>query len=135
MNKLSAVIVHIDSNAHVSLVDLAVGKDVLRAILLETPAQVDYLQVGNQVSVLFKETEVSLAKNLSGLISLSNRLKVNVKHIERGEILSAVTLDYQPTNEIVSVITTHGVDKLQLKVGDEVEAFVKANEVVLFHDI
>jgi molybdate transport system regulatory protein len=134
MNKLTAEIVHIESNLHMSLVDLAVGKDILSATLLETPAQVDYLQVGKQVSLLFKETEVSLAKNLTGLISLRNRLTVTVNHIERGGILSAITLDYQDQS-LVSVITTRGMDRLQLVVGDEVEALIKANEVVLSHDI
>lgn len=117
-----------------SLVDLAVGNDVLSATLLETPEQVDYLQVGKQVTLLFKETEVSLAKNLTGLISLRNRLQAKVKHIERGKILSAVTLDYQ-NYSLVSVITTRGMDRLQLEVGDQVEALIKANEVVLSHDL
>lgn len=134
MNQLKAKIIHIESNAHMSLVDLAVGNDVLSATLLETPEQVDYLQVGKQVTLLFKETEVSLAKNLTGLISLRNRLQVKVKHIERGEILSAVTLDYQ-SYPLVSVITTRGMDRLQLEVGDQVEALIKANEVVLSHDL
>jgi molybdate transport system regulatory protein len=134
MNKLKAKIVHIDSNNHLSLVDLAVGNDVISATLLETPAQADYLKIGNQVSILFKETEVSLAKNLSGLISLRNRLKATVTKIERGEILSAVTLAYQG-NIIVSVITTRGMDTLQLEEGDEVEALIKANEVVLSDDV
>lgn len=133
MNKLKAKIVNIESNAHMSLVDLAVGNDILSATLLETPAQVDYLQVGKQVTVLFKETEVSLAKNLTGLITLRNRLQAKVKYIERGEILSAVTLDYQG-NALLSVVTTRGMDRLQLTVGDEVEALIKANEVVLSHE-
>jgi molybdate transport system regulatory protein len=134
MNQLKAKIIHIESNAHMSLVDLAVGNDVLSATLLETPEQVDYLQVGKQVILLFKETEVSLAKNLTGLISLRNRLQAKVKHIERGEILSAVTLDYQ-SYSLVSVITTRGMDRLQLEVGDQVDALIKANEVVLSHDL
>jgi molybdate transport system regulatory protein len=133
VNKLKAKIVNIESNAHMSLVDLAVGNDILSATLLETPAQVDYLQVGKQVTILFKETEVSLAKNLTGLITLRNRLQAKVKYIERGEILSAVTLDYQG-NALLSVVTTRGMDRLQLAVGDDVEALIKANEVVLSHE-
>lgn len=130
MNKLAATIIAIHSNTHMSLVDLAVGDDVLSATLLETPAQAAYLQTGNKVSLLFKETEVSLAKNLSGLISLINQLNAKVTQIQRGEILSAVTLAYQQ-HTIVSVITTRSVDRLQLEVGDDVEALIKANELVL----
>lgn len=134
MNKLNAKIVGIESNAHMSLVDLAVGDDIFSATLLETPTQVDYLQLDKKVSVLFKETEVSLAKNLTGLISLRNRLKVKVKAIERGAILSAITLNYQH-QELVSVITTRAMDQLALAIGDEIEALIKANEVMLSDDL
>jgi molybdopterin-binding protein len=134
MNKLQGTITRIDSNSHMALIDIAVGDDVLSATLLETPEQVDYLQVGKQVSVLFKETEVALAKDLTGLISLRNRLAVEVQAIDRGEILSAITLTYQ-AQTITSVITTRGMDRLKLAVGDKVEALIKANEVVLSDDV
>jgi molybdopterin-binding protein len=134
MNKLQGTITQIDSNSHMALIDIAVGDDVLSATLLETPEQVGYLQVGKQVSVLFKETEVALAKDLTGLISLRNRLAVEVQAIDRGEILSAITLAYQ-AQTITSVITTRGMDRLKLAVGDKVEALIKANEVVLSDDV
>lgn len=73
MNRLNGQIAAIDSNSHMSLVDVAVGDDVFTATLLETPETADYLKVGNKVTLLFKETEVALAKDLSGLISLRNR--------------------------------------------------------------
>lgn len=130
MNRLNGKIVAIDHNRHMSLVDVAVGDDVFTATLLETPETADYLRVGADVALLFKETEVSLAKNLSGLISLRNRLPVVVRSIERGDILSAVELDYAGQT-LVSVITTRGVDRLQLMIGDMVEALVKANEIAL----
>lgn len=115
-----------------SLVDVAVGGDVFTATLLETPETAGYLLVGADVTLLFKETEVSLAKNLSGLISLRNRFPVTVRSIERGAILSAVGLDCRGKS-LTSIITTRAVDRLQLAVGDAVEALVKANEVVLSH--
>ena len=116
-----------------SLVDVAVGGDMFSATLLETPETAAYLRVGEKVTLLFKETEVSLAKNLSGLISLRNRFPVIVRNIERGAILSAVGLDYRGES-LICVITTRAVDQLQLAVGDAVEALVKANEMVLAHD-
>lgn len=113
-----------------SLIDVAVGHDILTATLLETPETAPYLSVENDVTLLFKETEVALAKNLSGLISLRNRLLVNVLSIERGDILSAVTLDYAG-KRLVSVITSRAVDRLTIVVGDQLEALIKANEVAL----
>src|SRR5512139_4109973 len=95
MNQLRGRIVAIESNDHVSLVDVEISGDTFSAMLLETPENAPYLLIGNEVQVLFKETEVSLAKNLSGLISLRNRVHGSVKTVRRGAILSEVVLDYR----------------------------------------
>lgn len=118
-----------------SLVDVAVSLNVFSATLLETPATAEYLVVGSDVTLLFKETEIALAKNLTGLISLRNRIPVSVTGIERGDILSAVKLEYAGMH-LVSVITTRAIDRLEIKVGDDLEALIKANEIALMagHD-
>jgi molybdate transport system regulatory protein len=130
MNRLPGVITAIEFNDHLSLVDVAVGEDAFTAMLMETPQNAPYLRAGNTVDVLFKATEVSLAKNLSGRISLRNRIKGTVKQIRRGDILCEVTLDYQG-RRVTSIVTTRAVQRLELQEGDEVEALVKANEVSL----
>lgn len=130
MNKLNGSIIAVESNSHMSLVDVAAGDDVFTATLLETPVTASYLQVGQAVTLLFKETEVSLAKNLSGLISLRNRFKVNITGIERGDIMSAIQLDYAG-QQLTSIVTTRAVERLHLATGDAVEAMVKANEIAL----
>lgn len=130
MNKLQGTITAIECNRYMSLADVAVGGEVFSATLLETPETADYLKVGNPVTLLFKETEVALAKNLSGLISLRNRFAVKVQGIERGDILTAIKLDY-PGGTLTSIITTRAVERLQLALGDELEALVKANEIAL----
>ena len=130
MNKLRGRIAKIESNDHVSLVDVDVMGDIFTATLLETPDDAPYLRVGNVVDVLFKETEVSLAKGLSGLISLRNRLNTTVRQVRSGVILSEVVLDYRG-HTISSIITTRSIKRLDIKPGDEVEAMVKANEVTL----
>ncbi len=116
-----------------SLVDVTVGDEVFTATLLETPETAEYLKVGNRVQLLFKETEVSLAKDLQGFISLRNRFPVSIISIDRGDILSAVNLNYSG-KPVMSVITTRGVERLQLAVGDQLEALVKANEIALIED-
>jgi molybdate transport system regulatory protein len=130
MNRLRGRVVGIESNGHVSLVDVESGGDLFTATVLEAPGGAPYMQVGADVALMFKETEVSLAKNLAGLISLRNRFQATVTMIERGDILSAVQLDYlgQP---LASVITTRAVERLQLAPGDAVEALIKANEMML----
>ncbi len=130
MNRLFGTITAIECNEHLSLVDVAADGGVFTAMLLETPQRAPYLKPGNKVAVLFKETEVSLAKNLSGQLSLRNRVPCRVQHIRSGGILSEVRLDWRG-HELTSIITTRAAQRLDLKVGDEVEALVKANEVTL----
>lgn len=130
MNRLEGHIAAIQSNGHLSLLDVAIGADTFTAILLETPESSPYLKVGAAVDLLFKETEVSLARNLTGLISLRNRFSVTVTAIVRGEIMSEVTMDYKG-KRVSSIITTRAVDRLGLAVGENVEALVKANEMVV----
>ncbi len=130
MNRLLGTITVIESNGHLSLVDVAAKPGAFTAMVLETPHSAPHLKVGHRVAVLFKETEVSLAKNLQGQISLRNRIRAQVRGIRRGEILSEVVLDYQGQS-VTSIVTTRAVHRLALAEGDEVEALIKANEVSL----
>lgn len=128
MNKLKATIVNIESSEHISLVDLQTNGDIFSCVIIETAETADYLKTGNEVFILFKETEVSIGKNLSGEISLRNRIHATVKQINKGVVLSSLLLDYKGI-EIGSVITTRSANNLQLKAGDAVVGLVKANEV------
>ena len=130
MNQLPARIIDIASQGAISLVDAEIAGDRLTSIMVETPETAPYLKVGTEVLVLFKETEVSLAKNLSGLLSLRNRLRARVRKLNLGELLAEVELDYQG-HTLVSIITRRAVERLELGVGDEVEALIKANELIL----
>jgi len=130
MNRLRGTISAIESSDHLSLVDVEVAGDTFTAIVMETPDSEPYLRVACPVEVLFKETEVSLAKNLSGAISLRNRMDATVRAIRKGKLLSEVQMDYKGM-VVVSVITTRSVERLGLVEGDAVEALVKANEVTL----
>lgn len=130
MNRLRGKIAAIESSGQLSLVDVDVGGDTFTAIIVETPDSAGYLKLGGEILLLFKETEVSLAKNLSGLISLRNRIPALVQDIVEGSLLSQVTLDYKG-NRIVSIITSRSVRRLGLKTGDQVEGLVKANEMTL----
>ena len=130
MNRQRGTITAVESAGHVRLVDVNVNGTIFSAILLEVAER---LHPGTTVTLAFKETEVSLAKNLSGLISLRNRLPEQVRAVEKGQVLAKVTLDYQGL-DVVSIITTRSAERLDLKAGDAVEALVKANEMTILHD-
>lgn len=130
MNKLPGVITQIQQSGAILLVDIDVNGHGFSSMLIESATHSEWLQTGNTIDLVFKETEVSLAKNLSGIISMRNRMKCTVQQIVRGELLSKITMNFQH-HSITSAITTRAVDSLQLSIGDEVEALVKANEVSL----
>lgn len=133
MNKLPGIITRIQQSDSIMLVDVDVNGHSFSALLIESPAQDYWLKEGSTISIVFKETEVSLAKGLSGKISMRNRMPCIVKQIERGALLSKIILQFQQYN-IVSAITTRSIDLLEISVGDVVEALVKANELSLMNN-
>lgn len=63
-------------------------------------------------------------------ISGRNKLQGTVKEVVKGGVVAKVVLDYKGT-EIVAVITNDSVEDMELKVGDQVVALVKATEVMI----
>lgn len=130
MNKLPGIITNIQQSGAILLVDIKVADRLFSALLIESANQPEWVKIGETIDIVFKETEVSLAKNLSGQISLRNRMQCVVVKIDRGELLSRVFLKFQEYT-LSSAITTRSVDSLNLNIGDVVEALVKSNEVSL----
>ena len=130
MNRISGIISNIQHSGAILLVDIDVEGHGFSAMLIDSTIHPEWLAEGNSVDIIFKETEVALAKNLSGIISMRNRMKCTVQQIELGELLSKISLQFQ-NNQIISAITTRSAIALDLKIGDEVEALVKANEISL----
>jgi molybdopterin-binding protein len=64
-------------------------------------------------------------------ISARNILKGTVKNIVHGEVNSEVTIELPGEQEIVSIITTASVERLQLARGREVYAVIKSSDVLI----
>ncbi len=127
MNKLKGKVKYIEASGNILLIHVDVDGNSIVSIVLNP---VQSYREGQDVYVLFKETEVSIAKNLSGEISLRNRFKCRIESIERGKLLSKVIMRWN-NEKITSIITTNSVDRLSLQEGDDVLAFVKTNEITL----
>lgn len=130
MNILTGKIASITSSGNISLVEVTVSEVVLSAMVIGNTTTTDFLMEGNSVQLLFKESEVSLAKNFQGDISLRNRLKGPVLAIKRGEVFTEITFDFKG-DRLKSLITTRSVDRLGIESGDVVTGFVKSNEIIL----
>lgn len=130
MNILKGKITEVKVHGNLSLVHLTVGETPLKAIVIESPEQADWLRTGNAVNVMFKETEVILGKNCDHAISLQNRFPCRILAIEQGTLLSRLVMQHAE-GRIVSVITSAAVRQLELKEGEDVLAMVKTNELMI----
>jgi molybdate transport system regulatory protein len=133
MNRLAGKIYNIKSDKHLSIIEMDVNGDTLKTIIIETESTVGFLKKGTPINLMFKETEVSIAKDFSGKISLQNKMECIIKEIKKGFLLSSLILDYNG-NQISSVITSAAVEQLSLEVGDKVTALVKTNEIIIAPD-
>ena len=63
-------------------------------------------------------------------LSARNQLPGTVKSVVLGAVMAEVVLDVAG-HEVVSVITRHSVENLDVKAGDEVTVVIKSTEVML----
>jgi molybdopterin-binding protein len=64
-------------------------------------------------------------------ISARNILKGTVKDIVHGEVNSEVTIELPGGQEVVSIITTASLERLQLARGREAYAVIKSSDVLI----
>ena len=133
MNKVSGKIDFIESHENLSIVKIKAGRFIFTTIIIETEESADYLVIGGDINLLFKETEVMICGVPCPPISLQNRIEGRIEDIMKGKLLSQVSLKTDIGN-IKSIITTNAVRQLDLKLGDEVIAMIKTNEIMLQHD-
>lgn len=130
MNRLPGRIVGIESADGITLVDVESAGVVLSAFVFGPQDPTRPLQVGATVELLFQEAVVSLARGRSGAISLRNSLNCTITSLEQGQLLTRVRLDFAGF-ALESIITTRSARRLELALGVQVEALVKANEMSL----
>ena len=131
MNVFSGHISNIQVNKSLSMVAVQIREGIeLKTMVVETPTTASYLRTGNTVRVLFKETEVMVAKKDYGPISIQNIISGVIKKIERGVLLSKLTITTD-IGAIVSILTTEAIDEMMLLEEQEVVAMVKVNEIML----
>jgi molybdopterin-binding protein len=80
----------------------------------------------------YNRHQVSVVKTMK--ISARNQLPGTVKAIKKGPVSTEVVITIAGGNEIVSSITTHSAEKMNLKEGSKVYAVMKASEVMVGTD-
>lgn len=132
MNSYQGTIQTIDTAGSLSLVKVDVRGVVFSTVIIDTPESLPKLKVKNDVHVIFKESEVVLARPPL-TISMQNRVSGIIKVLDQGKLLTKVTIN-SSIGPVVALVTTAAIDQLDLKVNSEIVALIKTNEVMLSYD-
>jgi molybdate transport system regulatory protein len=130
MNRLFGTVTELETEGEISRVGIDVAGTRLTSLVLEAADTAAYLAPGSPVTVLFKESEVSLAVGAEPRISIRNRLPCEVVSLQAGRILAHVVLSFAETR-LHSLISAQAARELGLQAGLSVYALVKATEVGL----
>ncbi len=89
----------------------------------------EYQRVEGYVDEILGDEEYWEAVGLK--ISARNRLKGVVKSVDKDKIVAKVKIEVTSPATITALISAEAVEDLDIKVGDKVEAVVKATEVMV----
>jgi molybdopterin-binding protein len=67
-------------------------------------------------------------------LSARNRLSGTVKSVATEGLMGEVVVELDDGQEITSTITSNSVDRLGIEAGDEIDAVIKATEVMVEKD-
>lgn len=130
MNILTGKIASVTPSGELSLVRVSCADVLITAIVIDTPETAPYLKPDSSVKLLFKETEVIIGKGIDHKVSLQNQLMGTIASLEKGTLLSKVTIAAK-AGEVNSIITTQAANQLGLAVGTQACAMIKTNEIML----
>lgn len=110
-------------------IELSNGQHITSSITLEAIDDLD-ITVGKEITAVIKSTSVLIGR---GHLTLSarNKLSGTIIDINRGAVNAIVKVELPSNVVISSSITLEAVDELDLTVGTEVTAVVKASEVLI----
>jgi molybdate transport system regulatory protein len=89
----------------------------------------EYRRVENYVGEILGDEEYWETVGLK--ISARNRLKGVVKNVEKGNIVTKIKLEINTPTTITALISTEAAEDLNIKTGDNVEAVIKATEIMI----
>ena len=125
MSQFIATIKKINSIDSLNIVEFSFCNQTLKMMSLDLSKDV---QINKKVKLSVNPSNVIIAKNLFGEISLSNQLVATINSIENGELLSSVILNIENIY-FESIITVDSSKRMNLQKGDKVTILIKASNL------
>ena len=124
---IKAKISAIDENDGVSVFEFNAANLSLKMLSLEN---LQNLKIGDEVRLNFKSSDVFVASSPLLNCSVSNEIKARISDIQKGEITSSLHLNAGKF-EFESIISTASLKRLNLALGDQIYAYVKATSLYI----
>lgn len=132
-NQLTGVVKSVEHGSVMTKITVdTVGQLLTSIIVNESSDELD-IKEGDSVTVIIKATSVMILKDEATRISGRNKIPVTVKAIDKGGVVSKVTLDFAG-NQLAAIIVNDSVDDLDISVGEQVYAIIKATSVMVMKD-
>ena len=125
MSQFIATIKKINSIDSLNIVEFSFCNQTLKMMSLDLSKDI---QIDKKVKLSVNPSNVIIAKNLFGEISLSNQLVATINSIENGELLSSVILNIENIY-FESIITVDSSKRMNLQKGDKVTMLIKASNL------
>jgi len=125
MNKFTAMVTQIENIENLHLVSFEFGNQTIKMLSLELN---ELLEIESTAKLSVKSTNISIAKNFTGLISYANQLQAKVITVNNGRLLSSIQLSVEGFR-FESVVTLEASLDMGLSDGDEVLVLIKCSEI------
>ncbi len=124
MNELKAVVSKINSLDNLNIVEFLFDEIILTMMSLD----LDNIKENSKVLLTVKASNIAIAKEFQGQISLANSISAKIIQFDKGELLTSIKLNAKGTT-LTSIITTKSAKRMQLKLGDDVLAVFKSSDL------
>ena len=124
---IKAKISAIEQTGGVSVFEFSAENLSLKMLSLEN---LQNLKIGDEVRLGFKSSDVFVATSPLLNCSVSNEIKAEISDIQKGEITSSLHLNAGKF-EFESIISTASLKRLNLALGDQIYAYVKATSLYI----
>ena len=125
MSQIIATIKKIHNIDNLNIVEFDFFGKTLKMMSLDLN---DDVKIGKKVKLSVKPSNISIAKNLSGEISLSNKIVATIQNLENGQLLTSVILKINDTL-LESIITVDSSKRMNLQIGEVVTILIKASNL------
>lgn len=131
-NQIVGKIINIDLgsvNAQITL-ELKSGTKLVSIITINSVENLG-LKVGDEVIALIKSSNVLISTDTNIKVSARNSLRGKIDSINKGDVNSEVVINISDNDKIVAILTTNSLTHLGLEEGIEVDAIIKASDVMI----